>query len=259
MWDRAFTPSRKILIVAAMACGLSLGASFAPASAEAGEARFEILPASSDPQQAAARMVQDLGLRTAEALSSSEAKQPAQRRILIRQLVKQGFNLELTCQFVLGKYWKRANSAQRAEFMDLFTEYLLNSYARHLTAFQADTLSIVASNPAGESDILVETKVNGTDGQAAPVWRVRAVDGEYKIIDVTVDGVSLALTQRREFASVVNRVGLEGLLKLLRDKLETQANAATGLHNVQQSHASLLGSILASPNAGGLNLFVAGN
>jgi phospholipid transport system substrate-binding protein len=258
MWDRSSGPSWKRLVIVAIACGLGLGASFASAKAEAAETRFEILPASSDPPQAAARMVQDLGQQTANALASNTAKQPGQRRALLRELVKQGFDLELTSQFVLGKYWNRASTDQRAEFMDLFTEYLLNSYARHLAAFQADTLSVVASNPAGEKDILVETKVNGTDGQAAPVWRVRAVEGEYKIIDVTVDGVSLALTQRREFASVVNRVGLEGLLKMLRDKLEVQSNATTGLEDSRPSHASLLGSILASPNAGGLNIFVAG-
>jgi len=258
MWDRASKLSRKRLVIAAIAFGLCLSAGFASPKAEAAEARFEILPASADPPQAAARMVRELGVQTAHALSSEKAKQPVQRRALLRKLVKQGFNLELTCQFVLGKYWNRASLSQRTEFMDLFTEYLLNSYARHLAAFQADTLSIVASNPAGKNDILVETKVSGINGQAAPVWRVRAVEGEYKIIDVTVDGVSLALTQRREFASVVNRVGLEGLLKMLRDKLEIQSNATIDFQNKKPSHASLLGSMLTSPNAGGLNIFVAG-
>lgn len=259
MGKNSSAPSSKRLTILALACVLGLGAGFAPAAAKAAEARFEIQPASSDPPQAAARMVQDLGVQTARALASKAAKQPAERRALLRQLVKKGFDLELTCQFVLGKYWNRASSGQRLEFMHLFTEYLLNSYARHLAAFQADTLSIVASNPAGEHDILVETKVNGTNGQVAPVWRVRAIEGTYKIIDITVDGVSLALTHRREFASVVNRVGLDGLLKMLRGKLETHSSNAANSRDGRLSHASLLGSILASPNASGLNLFVAGN
>ena len=247
---------RSGLLMLAMACVLGLGAGFASHSASAAEARFELLPASAEPPQAAARLIQDLGQQTANLLASDDAKVPAKRRELLRKLVRKGFNLELTCQFVLGKYWNRASDAQRTEFMDLFTEYLLNSYARHLVSFQADTLSIISSNPAGEDDFLVETSVSGTDGQAAPVWRVRAVDDQYKIIDVMVDGVSLALTQRREFASIVNRVGLDGLLKKLRDKLETQAKAGPR-DNRRPSHASLLGSILASPNANRINLFVA--
>ena len=133
----------------------------------------------------------------------------------------------------------------------------MNSYARHLASFRAESLSVVASDPVGDKDILVETNVEGPDGPAKPVWRVRAVEGGYKIIDVTVDGMSLALTQRREFASVVNRVGLEGLLKLLRQKLEDQAKT-TDARTRQGTHASLLGSLLASPNARRLDLFVAG-
>ncbi len=257
MRDWASRPSRKRLMAVAVACGLGLGASFTATGAMAADPRLEVYPASADPPQAAARMVQDLGQQTANVLASKKAQKPAQRRALLRKLVRQGFDLELTSQFVLGKYWNRASVDQRTEFMDLFTEYLLNSYARHLASFQADTLSVVASNPVGEDDILVETNVSGADGQAAPVWRVRAVDGQYKIIDVTVDGVSLALTQRREFASVVNRVGLEGLLKMLRDKLEAQAKT-TDLQNGRPSHASLLGSILTSPNASRLDIFVAG-
>ena len=205
----------------------------------------------------AAQMVQDLGAQTASALSSKEAEKPGQRRALLRDLVRQGFDLKLTSQFVLGKHWHGASETQRTQFTDLFTEYLLNSYARHLASFRAETLHVVGSNPAGDSDILVETSVEGSDGPASPVWRVRSVEGQYKIIDVTVDGVSLALTQRREFASVVNRVGIDGLIKMLREKLADQAKM-TDAQMLKATHASFLASLLASPNANRLDLFVAG-
>ena len=250
---RTDKPTKGTLLALALACGLSLA--FDPAQGLAADPaagpEVELHPAG------AARMVEDLGSQTAQALAASEAQKPAQRREMLRELVRKGFDLELTSQFVLGKFWHSATHAQRTEFMDLFTEYLLNSYARHLASFRAESLSVVASNPVGDRDILVETNVEGPDGPAAPVWRVRAVEGGYKIIDVTVDGVSLALTQRREFASVVNRVGLEGLLKLLRQKLEDQAKT-TDARTRQGTHASFLGSLLTSPNARRLDLFVAG-
>lgn len=257
MRGRANTLTRRGLMAVAMACGLGLATGSGAGPALAADPRLDVHPASGNPSEAAASLVQDLGDKTANALSSPAAEEPAQRRKLLRHLVRQGFDLALTSQFVLGKYWNRASEAQRSEFVDLFTEYLLNSYARHLASFRADTLSVVGSHPVGEKDILVETSVSGSDGPVTPVWRVRAVDGLYKIIDVTVDGVSLALTQRREFASVVNRVGLDGLLQMLREKLATQAKT-TGLRTRQASHASLLGSILASPNANRLDIFIAG-
>ena len=257
---RADMPKTRASLALALACGLSLslGLAYAPAPGLAAdpapapaESGLDLHPAG------AARMVEDLGTQTAAALASPQAETPAKRREMLRALVREGFDLELTSQFVLGKHWHRASQEQRGEFMELFTEYLLNSYARHLASFRAESLSVVASNPVGEKDILVETNVEGPDGAAAPVWRVRAVEGGYKIIDVSVDGMSLALTQRREFASVVNRVGLEGLLKLLRQKLEDQAKT-TGMRSRQGTHASFLGSLLSSPNARRLDLFVAG-
>lgn len=251
--DRADVPTKKKVLALALVC--ALGMAFGPGATLAAdpvsESQMDLQPA------AAARMVQDLGHQTAQALASPGAEQPKERRKMLRELVRDGFDLALTSQFVLGKYWHSATEGQRAEFMDLFTEYLLNSYARHLASFRAESLSVVASHPVGDKDILVETSVEGPDGPAAPVWRVRAVDGRYKIIDVTVDGMSLALTQRREFASVVNRVGLEGLLKLLRDKLAAQAKM-TDAQIREATHASFLGSLLASPNARRLDLFVAG-
>ncbi len=208
--------------------------------------------------QDAARFVESLGNEADDLLASNEAKIPEKRQAALKDLIRRGFNLELTSQFVLGKIWKRATPEQRAEFQDLFTVYLLNSYARHLGSFRVETLTVVASHPVGEKDVLVETSVEGADGMASPVWRVRAHDGQYRIIDVSVDGISLALTQRREFAAVVNRQGLDGLLQMLRDKLAAQAKTTQRTPRTRESHISLLASILASPNANVIGILLAG-
>ncbi len=212
--------------------------------------------AQTSPQEAA-RFVESLGNEAVTLLAAAKTRAPEARKAALRDLIHRGFNLALTSQFVLGKYWTRATPKQRAEFQDLFTEYLLNSYARHLAFYQAETLSIVASHPVGHKDVLVETSVQGRDGAANPVWRVRAQQGRYKIIDVSIDGVSLALTQRREFAAVVNRHGLDGLLDMLREKLAAQAKAAAyrPVHRDQQ--VSLFASILASPNANRIGILLA--
>lgn len=261
MRSRADHGIRNSLFAMALVCGAGLAFGSGAATA-AGPDTGLVSEAQAAPvvdlhPAGAANLVQDLGKQTAQAMASKAAEKPAKRREMLRRLVREGFDLELTSQFVLGKHWHRASPEQRAEFTELFTEYLLNSYARHLASFRADTLRVVGSHPVGDDDILVETSVEGSDGSADPVWRVRSVEGQYKIIDVTVDGVSLALTQRREFASVVNRVGLDGLLKLLREKLADQAKMPDR-GTRQAAHASFLGSLLASPNARRLDLFVAG-
>lgn len=209
--------------------------------------------------QGAVRFVEGLGTQAALLLASGGASGNDARRAALRTLIRDSFNLELTSQFVLGKFWNAATPEQRAEFQGLFTEYLLNSYARHIGTYKAETLTIVGSNVVGDRDVLVETRVESAEGSTSPVWRVRASDsGQFKIIDVSVDGVSLALTQRREFASVVNRRGLDGLLIILREKLAMQAKAAQWAPRRDASHYSLLASVLASPNANKIGILLAG-
>lgn len=204
--------------------------------------------------EGAAKFVQALGSEAVLLQSSVRSAPPAKRAAVLRDLVRRGFNLKLTSQFVLGKFWHQATVDQRAEFQDLFTEYLVNSYARHIGSYQAETLAVVASHPIGNKDVLVETSVESSDGPTNPIWRVRAYDGVYKIIDVSIDGVSLALTQRREFAAVINHQGLDGLLGMLRQKLAAQAQAAkVEATQTETSESNLINalfaSIFASPNA----------
>lgn len=221
-----------------------------------GETKAETSP------QEAAKFVQLLGSEAVLLQSAVRAGGLEERITVLRDLVRRAFNLKLTSQFVLGKYWNRATARQRVEFQDLFTEYLLNSYSRHIGSYHAETLSIVASHPVGAQDVLVETSVTSDDGATNPIWRVRAQGGIYKIIDVSIDGVSLALTQRREFASVINRQGLDGLLAMLRQKLAAQAKAAQaeipGTETTEDDlMTSLFASILASPNANHIGLLLA--
>ena len=216
-----------------------------------GQARAQTSP------QEAAKFVLALGSE-AVLLQSAVRSEPLEKRAAVLQgLVRRGFNLELISQFVLGRFWHRATAEQRAEFQELFTEYLVNSYARQLGSYRAETLTIVGSHPVGRKDVLVETSVESSDGAANPIWRVRAKDGEYKIIDVSITGVSLALTQRREFAAVINRQGLDGLLDMLREKLAAQAKAARNEPVKGKLKISLFASILASPNANKIGFLLA--
>lgn len=250
---------KAVAVVSALVLALGLGApsagqTQAPAPAHKPAQQITGQPAS----QAAAQFVERLGNEAVVLLAATREAVPEERRAALRALIQRGFELEVTSRFVLGKHWTRANARQRAEFRDLFTEYLLNSYTRQLHALQAESLTILASHPVGERDILVETKVRSRDGtMSSPVWRVRLIDGDYRIIDVSLDGVSLALSQRREFAAVIAQIGLDGLLERLRAKLASQAEAASLLPDRSAQHASLFTTILASPNMSKIGLLLA--
>ena len=181
----------------------------------------------------------------------------AARTARLEGLIRRGFDLDLTSQLVLGKYWNRASQAHRQAFKELFAQYLLHSYARHLRAYRVETLAIVSSNPVGKDDILVETRVEGAQGDdpANPVWRLRRRDGGFKIIDVHVDGISLALTERSQFGSVIRRNGLDGMLSALRKQVAgpTDAADAGGDDGPLELHPA---SLFTSPNVSKIDLLL---
>ncbi len=186
----------------------------------------------------------------------------AARSARLEGLIRRGFDLDLTSQLVLGKYWNRASQVHRQAFKELFAQYLLHSYARHLKAYRVETLKIVSCNPVGKSDFLVETRVEGAreHDSANQVWRLRERDGGFKIIDVHVDGISLALTERSHFGSVIRRNGLDGMLSALRKQVAGPPDVATheaaGLADDDSALELHPASLLTSPNVSKIDLLL---
>lgn len=219
----------------------------------AGAARAAEDTAAQQATRQAATFIETLGADLL-AIQADRAEGVAETRpAALEGLIRRGFDLDLTSQLVLGKYWTRAADAQRSAFKELFAPYLLQSYARYLDVYRIETLEVIASNPVGRGDFLVETQVDGggDDGAVRPIWRVRARDGVYKIIDVHVDGISLALTQRSEFASAIRRNGFDGVLAALRYRLAGRTEVAGG--GLQEIFPA---SLLTSPNVSKIGLLL---
>lgn len=169
--------------------------------------------------------VEDLGQRTTAVLAV-EPRDGRARHEALKALVREGFDLALMGRFVLGSFWRTASAQQREEFQDLFAERLLSGYARRLETCRTESLAIIGSRPVGKRDVLVETRVESGDGPLVMGWRVRPGADGHRIVDVSVNGISLALTERQEFSSAAKSLGVEGLLAVLRIQAQQPAEQA---------------------------------
>jgi phospholipid transport system substrate-binding protein len=153
---------------------------------------------------------------------------PNLRVARFRQLFSADFDVPGIARFVLGRYWRVATPAQQQEFLKLFTDYIALAYSNRLAEYSGETLRVTGSRPAPDGE-LVSSEIVRANGQppARVEWLLTPQDGAYKISDVIVEGVSMAVTQRSEFASVIQRNGgqVEGLITALRQKTE-----GAGLH-----------------------------
>jgi phospholipid transport system substrate-binding protein len=163
--------------------------------------------------------------RAAELLNNRT--DPAIRQARFRQLFHDDFDGTGIARFVLGRYWRNASGQEQQEFVKLFENYVVFVYTTRLANFGGETFKIRGSRSDGDGAI-VSTDVM-SPGSTSPLkmdWRLVNDNGAYKINDVIVEGISMAVTQRSEFASVVQRNGgqVSGLIALMREKTASAAH-----------------------------------
>jgi phospholipid transport system substrate-binding protein len=155
-------------------------------------------------------------------------KAPETERLArFRELFQADFDGPGIARFVLGRYWRSASQEEQQEFLSLFEDYVVFVYGTRFSSLSGETLKIRGSR-AAESGVVVSTEMI-TPGDA-PVkidWRLIADGGVFKINDVVIEGVSMMVTQRSEFASVIQRNGgqVSGLLSVMREKTKTASLA----------------------------------
>ena len=166
-----------------------------------------------------AAIITDLGNRALEVLAKPASAR--QREARFRELLHEDFDVPTIARFVLGRYWRVATAAEQQEFVSLFSEYVTLAYSNRLAQYRGERLRVSASRSQPDG-WLVTSYIQHTNGSAPSRvdWRLTWADGTYKITDVIVEGISMAVTQRSEFASVIRRHGgqVQGLLTLLRRK-----------------------------------------
>lgn len=140
------------------------------------------------------------------------------RKILHRYIAFKG-----VAKWVLGRTWRKATKEQQDKYLKLFEELMIATYAHRFEDHSGETLDIIKTEVVNKVDALVFSKLSRADA-AKPLsvdWRIRASEGNYKIVDILVEGVSMAKTQRAEFASVMRKNGgnIDALLIELQQRL----------------------------------------
>ena len=168
--------------------------------------------------QDAQAFIRHLGNEAIEVLGPGVPQE--QRLARFRALFHADFDVPEIARFVLGRYWRIATPQERQEFMHLFQEYIVRAYSARLGQYSGEPFRVAGARQDGDETV-VTSQIVEESGQAVAIdWYVTDTAAGYKITDVYVGGVSMAVTERDEFASVIQRSGgIAGLIAQLRQKL----------------------------------------
>jgi phospholipid transport system substrate-binding protein len=137
----------------------------------------------------------------------------------LNDLSSKYLDIDALAGYTLGDYREKATSSERENFNKLFREYFIKNMSSKLNDFADQDLKIIDSKKINENNIIVSTKIfSKKDAQEIAVdWRIFTKDSKLLARDLVVEGLSLARTQKEEFASIIASKGFVGVINALEN------------------------------------------
>ncbi len=199
-----------------LACGMLLGATAGAAS----------VPQA--PEQLMTEVSRQL-LDTLKRERDAVRERPQHMFDLVDQALGPHVDFTRMSGWVLGKYWRQATAEQRQRFISAFRVMMVRFYTAallddpkqldDLLARNDDLITFLPGRPAEGDTTIVRSEVRMDDSKVVQVlFAVHNRDGDWKVYDVTVEGVSLVTNYRTSFAQEITQVGIDGLIARLEER-----------------------------------------
>jgi len=145
----------------------------------------------------------------------------AEKQTRFRDLFKTYFDLPAIGRFVLGRYSRTIKPEELNTFTPLFEDVIVYTWSRRFSDYNGQTLKVGASTPDGDEGAIVKSTIVGNAGENYAVdWRLRKRPEGWKVVDVIVAGVSMAITYRNEYNTIIaQQGGFTGLVGQLQKQV----------------------------------------
>lgn len=156
-----------------------------------------------------------------------------ERKADFRNLLRSDFDMNTIGRFAIGPYWRTMTEEQKTAYLQSFENYIVNIYSRRFQEYKGQKLEFDGKTVVVNDDVLVSSFLYPESGEKIPIsWRVRIRDGQYRIIDIIINNISMVITQRSDFSSMIQRGG--GDVSVLLTRLEKINREAASRHSNEE-------------------------
>ncbi|MDR2412325.1 MAG: ABC transporter substrate-binding protein [Holosporales bacterium] len=173
----------------------------------------------------AQQFISDFGARAIAALTNPGIT-VEERQNRFAKLLDEGFDVETIGRFVLARHWSRLTEDQKKTFITVLRRMIVVNYAIRFKEFTGVILQVKSTGPAPQGGVNVTSLITPPrSGPVKVIWKMfPSKEGThgFKIVDVVIDSVSTSVTQRSEFANVIQRLGggMEAFLSDLEKRVQ---------------------------------------
>lgn len=177
-------------------------------------------PAQAQGATEAYALVKKLADRALEILADKSLSKSG-REAEFAKLFTDNFHTRSIGIFVLGRYWRRATPQQRKTYLAVFKRFIVKTYTVRLSQYAGEKFRVRRAIGPDHGAYIVESEIVQASRPAIPLrWSIRRASSGLKIVDVTIENLSMAQTQRADFAAILRRRGsVDGLIKALEAKM----------------------------------------
>jgi phospholipid transport system substrate-binding protein len=179
-----------------------------------------------DVNPAASAYIREFGAEALKELTDPATPQ-TEREVRFRQLFVDHFDLAALSKFALGRYWRSATASQRIEFKKILEDFIVHSYSARFGEYHGVGFNVVGSANEPDDAVIVHSRVRTSKTEEVLIdWHLRPTGATFVIVDIVVEGVSMAVTQRSDFGTIIHdRGGIDGLIEALRARISEPAGS----------------------------------
>jgi len=181
-----------------------------------------------DPQQAETFM-NEIGETVINLLTNKSISDQA-RAEEFQKILESSFDVKAAGKFVLGRYWNQASETEKHHFLELFKATTVASYATRFKEYTSEKFEITGSRIEGDGGVTVLSRIVRSKGDPISIdWKIFTdKNGKPRIYDVILEGISMGITLRSEYASVIQHGG--GSIQSLNNALEKKLTSYQAAH-----------------------------
>lgn len=168
-------------------------------------------------------LIADLGTRAINMLTDPQTPDDERER-RFEKIFSDAFAVEAIAKFVLGRHGRGATPEEKRDFLKVFKKSVARAYAARFKNYNRESFKVTGASAEEGDGYRVKSKILRPNGPPIEVeWKVYSLkDGTLKITDVIVERVSMSITQRSEYATIIQQNGgtVGRLNEILSEKLK---------------------------------------
>ena len=143
----------------------------------------------------------------------------------LEPVVVECHDIPYVAKLSVGKYWKSFDDQQKAKLVNTFRQLSIATYANRFDGYSGEQFSIDSEKELPRGKMLVETKFIKSDGQPLQFnYLLHRSGDKWRIISISVDGVSDLALKRAEYMSLVKNDGFPALINKMENQIQNYAN-----------------------------------